>query len=67
MKKHGTWVAEICMGRKRQANHNAAHFFALSCFDWWLLKGQPMGEGLKKCAKLWEENNAALGDGVAGH
>ena len=63
MKKQCTWVAEICMGRKRQANHNATPFLALSCFDWLLLKGQPMGEGLKECAKTWEVCQATCLEG----
>ena len=54
MKEFSTWGSRNLHGKKRQANENATPFFTLSCFDWLLLKRQPMVEGLKECAKTWK-------------
>ena len=66
MQEFSTWASRNLHGKKRQANENATPFFTLSCFDWLLLKGQPMGEGLKECAKTWKVCQASCLEGWPG-
>ena len=63
MKEFSTWGSRNLHGKKGQANENATPFFTLSYFDWLLLKGQPMVEGLKECAKTWEVCQATCLEG----